>query len=215
MKNIDKIITTLKKEVLKLDKTALTKVSEKRDPYQVLISCLISLRTKDAVTYAASKRLFAKAKTPKEMLKLSEKQIQKLIYPCGFYKRKSKTIKEISKTLIDKYNSKVPHKEEDLLSFKGVGRKTMNIVRTFGFKKEGIAVDVHVWRISNRLGLIKAKTPDETEHKLRKLLPKKYWIPYNSLLVTWGQNICKPVSPFCSKCALRKYCKRVGVTKSR
>ena len=213
--DIKRVITRLKKEVKKFQEPYVTQISKKKDPFQVLISCIISLRTKDKVTYEASKRLFEKAKTPKEMLKLSEKQIQKLIYPAGFYKTKAKRIREICKVLIGEYNGKVPHEEEELLKLKGVGRKTMNIVRTLGFNKHGIAVDTHVFRISNRLGLVKTKTPEQTEFALKKILTKKYWIIYNGLLVAWGQNICKPVSPFCSKCAIKKYCKRIGVAKSR
>jgi len=211
---IDLIYKILNKESKKYSLPIAEKFG-KKDPFRVLISCLLSLRTKDETTAKASIRLFNKAKTPKQMLKLTNKQIEKLIYPVGFYKTKAKRIKEICKTLIEKYGGKVPKKEEDLLKLKGVGRKTMNIVKTIAFKQDGIAVDTHVHRISNRLGLIKTKTPEESEKALEKVLPKKFWIKLNYLLVVWGQNICKPISPFCSKCKIKLYCKRLGFKKSR
>ncbi|MFH1636946.1 MAG: endonuclease III [Candidatus Woesearchaeota archaeon] len=188
---------------------------DEKDPYYVLISCILSLRTKDEVTYPAAKRLFKVAKTPEEMLKISVAKIQKLIYPVGFYKRKSHTILGISRKLVEEYESKVPDTIDELLKFKGVGRKTANIVVTFAYRKHGIAVDVHVNRICNRIGWIKTRTPDETEAELRKKLPRKYWIPLNELLVKHGQRICKPISPFCSKCPISKYCGRVGVERHR
>jgi len=212
---IDKIIKILKKEVKRFEAPAVTKVSRERNPFTVLVSCLLSLRTKDAVTAQASKKLFNLAYTPHEILKLSNKQIEKAIYPVAFYRVKAKRIKEICRTLLEEYKGRVPDSIEELLKLKGVGRKTANIVITLAYKKHGIAVDTHVNRISNRLGLVRTKTPEKTEFALRGILPKKYWIIYNDLLVTWGQNICAPVSPFCSKCAIRPYCKRIGVTKSR
>ena len=215
-KNIDKIIALLKKEVKKFKNPIVTEVSNRtKDPFKVLISCILSLRTKDEVTAKASSRLFKLADTPKKLIELKNKKIEKLIYPVGFYKTKAKRIKEISKSLLNKYNGKVPDNIDELLKFNGVGRKTANIVITFGFNKLGIAVDTHVHRISNRLGLVRTKIPDKTEFALRKLLPKKYWIDYNDLLVSYGQNICVPISPLCSKCVIKKYCKRTGVKKSR
>ncbi|MBW2991725.1 endonuclease III [Candidatus Woesearchaeota archaeon] len=200
---IQKIISELKKHY------SHDEFAEKnnRDPYKVLISCILSLRTKDTTTYPASKRLFRLANTPKKMLKLTEKQIRKAIYPVGFYKTKAKRIKEISKKLINEYNSIVPNTIEELLNFKGIGRKTANIVVTFGYNLPGIAVDTHVHRISNRIGLVKTKTPEKTEFALRKKIPKKYWIVLNELLVRHGQNICRPVNPKCSECMIIKYCK--------
>ncbi len=185
------------------------------DPYYVLVSCIMSLRTKDEVTFPLAKALFKKVKTPKQMLKLSEEQLQKLIYPVGFYKRKAKTILTISKILLEKYNSKVPKTMEELLELPGVGRKTANIVLAHGYKIPALPVDTHVHRISNRLGLVKTKTPEETEKELKKILPKKYWLEINELLVKHGQNICNPISPWCSKCSINKYCKKINVTKSR
>ncbi len=215
-KKIEKIVETLKKELKKFGDPVVTKVAkEKRSPYRVLISTLLSLRTKDETTLKASERLFKAADTPEKMLKLSEEEIEKLIYPVGFYHRKAKQIIQISKILLDKYNGKVPDKLEELLSLPGVGRKTANLVLNEGFGKLGICVDTHVHRISNRLGLVKTKNPTETEFALMKILPQKYWIIFNTLLVTLGQNICTPISPKCSICPINKYCKKVGVEKHR
>lgn len=214
--NITKIIQLLKKEYPKYREPIVTEFANiKRDPYIVLTSCILSLRTKDQTTAAASKRLFALAKTPEQMLKLSVKQIENAIYPVGFYITKAKRIKEMAKVLLDNYNGKVPDDLDELLKLNGVGRKTANLVLTLGYQKLGICVDVHVHRISNRLGYVKTKNPYETEMELRKKLPKQYWIVYNDLLVTWGQNVCKPISPFCSKCVINSYCRRTGVGKSR
>ena len=212
---IDKIIEILKEEYKKLKKPAVTQISYGKDPFKVLISTILSLRTKDEVTIKASKKLFKHAKTPWEILKLPEEKIKELIYPVGFYKRKAKNILEICKELIEKYNGDVPDSLDELLKLKGVGRKTANLVITLGFNKHGICVDTHVHRISNRLGIVKTKTPEETEFELRKVLPKKYWIQYNDLLVTWGQNICTPISPKCSICTISAYCKKENVKKHR
>ena len=209
--SISKIITLLKKEY----RSDFFAEHHARDPYRVLIGCILSLRTKDETTYPASQRLFKLAKTPKQMLKLTKKQIQKAIFPVGFYRVKSKTILNISKTLIDKYNGRVPDTIEELIKIKGVGRKTANILITFGYNKPGIAVDTHVHRISNRLGIVKTKNPHLTEFALRKKLPRRFWIDFNELMVRHGQNICKPISPWCSRCVIRRYCRRVGVTRSR
>lgn len=205
----------MKSTIQNFDETALNQVSRQKDPYLVLISCVLSLRTKDPVTVKASQRLFELANTPESMLTLTEDQIQKAIYPVGFYRTKAKNIKKISKILIDKYQSKVPDSIEELLTLPNVGRKTANIVVVFGFNKPGIPIDTHCHRIPNRLGWVKTKTPEETEFVLRKILPKKLWPDFNDLFVTWGQNVCVPVSPWCSKCPIKKYCKRVGVKKSR
>lgn len=214
--NINKVIKILKRESKKWDVPVvnLTAVST-RNPFKVLISTILSLRTKDETTAEASKRLFSKSSTPEEMIKLGEKKIGELIYPVGFYNVKSKNILEISKVLISQYDSKVPDEIDELLKFNGVGRKTANLVVTLGFGKPGICVDIHVHRISNRLGYIRTKTPDQTEKELRDKLPKRYWIDYNFLLVSFGQHLCRPVSPFCSKCPVEEYCIKVGVSKSR
>ena len=215
MDNIDDIVTILKRENKKYIVPIVTIVSMTKSPFLVLISCLLSLRTKDKVTAEASNRLFKLAANPEKMLGLSTKNIEKAIYPVGFYKTKSKRINEICKALLDDYGGVVPDEIDELLKLNGVGRKTANLVVTLGYGKLGICVDTHVHRISNRLGLVKTKTPEQTEFDLRKKLPKKYWLIYNDLLVTYGQNLCVPISPWCSKCKIFKYCKRVGVEKFR
>lgn len=186
-----------------------------RDPFLILISCLLSLRTKDKTTNEASTRLFALARTPSAMLKLPIKKIEKAIYPVGFYRTKAKSIHQICERLLDTYKGTVPDSIDELVTLPGVGRKTANLVVTVGYGKPGICVDIHVHRISNRWGYIKTKTPEESEQALRDTLPKRYWITYNDLLVPYGQNLCQPVSPLCSRCKLTDYCDRVGVTKSR
>ena len=185
------------------------------DPFLVLISCLISLRTKDEVTEAASRRLFAAARTPQQMLNLPLPKIRRLIYPAGFYRTKAQRIRQICQHLLGRFRGRVPETLEELLTLPGVGRKTANLVMTLGHKKAGICVDVHVHRISNRLGYVKTRNPFETEMALRKKLPKQYWMEYNALLVSFGQKLCRPLSPWCSRCPVRSYCRRVGVTKSR
>uniref|UniRef100_A0A7C4U6B8 Endonuclease III n=1 Tax=candidate division WOR-3 bacterium TaxID=2052148 RepID=A0A7C4U6B8_UNCW3 len=207
---IDKILKILKEEVKKFNKPVVTKFSiDYNDPFIILISTVLSQRTKDSITEIASSRLFEKAKNPFDMLKLKEEEIERLIYPVGFYRTKAKRIKEICKTIIENYNGKVPDTIDELLKIKGVGRKTANLVITLGFNKPGICVDTHVHRISNRIGFVKTKTPFETEMELRKKLPKKWWKIYNDLLVQWGQNVCKPVKPLCNDCAISKYCKKI------
>ena len=178
-------------------------------------STILSLRTKDEVTAAATERLFTLASTPEEMLKLSEEKIIWAIYPVGFYRNKAKTILHICRELIGRFNSQVPDTIEELLSLKGVGRKTANLVVTLGYRKEGICVDTHVHRISNRLGYVRTKTPEQTEYALREKLPLEYWSLYNTLMVAFGRNICRPISPLCGTCPVSSYCDRVGVTRSR
>ena len=212
---IDDIVTILKRENKKYIVPIVTIVSMTKSPFMVLISCLLSLRTKDKVTAEASNRLFKLADNPQKMLGLSIKNIEKAIYPVGFYKTKAKRIKEICRVLLDDYEGVVPNEIDELLKLNGVGRKTANLTVTLGYGKLGICVDTHVHRISNRLGLVKTKTPEQTEFALRKKLPQKHWLIYNDLLVTYGQNLCVPISPWCSKCKIFKYCKRVGVKKSR
>jgi endonuclease-3 len=212
--DIDAIFKLLKREHDE-KKTALMNVSLTKDPFLVLIFCILSLRTKDEVTGPASRRLFELAKTPQEMLELDKSEIERAIYPVGFYRRKALQIQEISRKLIERCDSKVPDELEELLKFRGVGRKTANIVITIGFGKPGIAVDTHVHRISNRLGLVSTKNPDATEFALRDVLPAKYWIPFNDLLVMHGQSICTPISPRCSICPITNFCEKVGVEKWR
>jgi len=186
-----------------------------RDPFRILISCLLSLRTKDKTTHEASTRLFALAHQPSAMLTLPLKKIERAIYPVGFYRTKAKSIHAICRRLLDVYGGMVPDSVEELVTLSGVGRKTANLVVTVGYGKPGICVDIHVHRISNRWGYVKTKTPEETEQALRRKLPRPYWITFNDLLVPYGQNLCQPVSPLCSKCKLTKYCDRVGVKRSR
>ncbi len=214
-KDIDIVIKILKREAKRYEEPVVTEVSKSRSPFQVLISCILSLRTKDGVTRVASKKLFELANTPQNMVSLSKDAIIKAIYPVGFYRTKAANILNICKTLIDKYDSRVPDELDELLKFKGVGRKTANLVMTLGYRKLGICVDTHVHRISNRLGYVKTRMPEETEFALRSKLPKRYWIIYNDLLVTHGQNVCRPISPFCSICKVERYCDKVGVTKYR
>lgn len=183
--------------------------------YDVLVSTLLSLRTKDAVTKDASIRLLEKAPHPQALLKLKLPTIEKLIYPVGFYRNKAKQLKKIAEILLEKYEGNVPRKLEQLLELPGVGRKTANLVLTDGFNDYGICVDTHVHRIFNRWGFLKTKTPDETEMELRDKLPKKYWKQINEILVTYGQNLCVPVSPKCSECKIKNKCPRLGVNKSR
>ena len=214
--NIRKIIWILRREVRNLSEPAVTLVGKKwRSPFLVLISCLLSLRTKDETTLPASQRLFQLATSPQEMLCLKVEQIEKVIYPVGFYKTKARRIHGICQDLLERFHGRVPDQLDQLLTLHGVGRKTANLVLTEGFGKLGVCVDTHVHRISNRLGYVRTKTPEETEWALRKKLPQEYWIEYNALLVTWGQNVCKPISPFCSRCAVRRYCLRRSVTISR
>ena len=216
--NIEAVIRILRRETRKFKVPIVSRIAQGasvQKPFLVLISCLLSLRTKDETTASASERLFNLAASPQEMLGLSVGQIEKAIYPVGFYRVKARRIREICRTLINKFSSRVPDNLDELLNLKGVGRKTANLVLTEGFGKLGVCVDTHVHRITNRLGLCRTKNPRQTEFCLRNKLPKRYWIEYNTLLVAWGQNICKPVSPLCTHCAIERYCRRIGVTTSR
>ena len=214
--HINQVVKILKKELDLGEMPIVTHLAEtQHDPFVILISTLLSLRTKDEVTAEATDRLFALASTPEEMLKVPQARIARTIYPVGFYRVKAKTIHHACRELIDRFDSKVPDNLDDLLSIKGVGRKTANLVITLAYGKDGICVDTHVHRISNRLGYVKTKTPDETEMALRDKLPRKHWIIYNTLLVAFGRKTCKPVSPLCSSCPIKQYCARIGVTVSR
>jgi endonuclease III len=213
---INDVIKILKKELAVGAMPIVSHLADnQRDPFVILISTLLSLRTKDEVTEVATDRLFKLASTPAEMLKVPLAKIAKTIYPVGFYHVKAKTIHSVCRDLINRFNSQVPDDLDQLLSIKGVGRKTANLVVTLAYGKEGICVDTHVHRISNRLGYVKTKTPDETEFALRDKLPHKHWIIYNTIMVAFGRKTCKPVSPLCSQCPVFKYCDRVGVGISR
>ncbi len=209
--DIDKIFSILKDD---FDKNRLKHsefvdfMENIKDPYLVLICCILSLRTNDKITIKAAKRMLELAKTPQEISKLSVETLSKAIYPVGFYQNKAEQIINLSKIIVEKYNSKVPDSIDELIKFKGVGRKTANLVLTKGFNKPAICVDVHVHRISNRLGYVKTNSPDETEFALRKILPEKYWIDFNTLLVTLGQNICKPQKPKCDLCSIKNFCQK-------
>lgn len=215
--NAVRIIKILKAATKGMPEPASLSIVKKygHDPYLVLISCLLSLRAKDAASLPISIELFKHAKTPEQMLKLSLQQIEKIIYSVGFYKNKAMQIKSVSKELVDRFGGKVPHTYDELMSIKGVGPKTANLVLGEAFGQTAIYVDIHVHRVSNRLGLVNTQTPEETQQELERIIPKKYWNDYCRLLVAWGQNICGPVSPLCSKCPLFDMCKRVGVTRSR
>ena len=208
---IDEIVSNLKDDYKKgnvVHSEFVDFMENVHDPYLVLICCILSLRTNDKTTIKATQRMLEVAKTPQEMQFVDVDTLSKAIYPVGFYKNKAGQIIELSRELVEKYDSKVPDEIDELVKFKGVGRKTANLVLTKGFNKPAICVDVHVHRISNRLGYVKTKTPDETEMELRKILPKKYWIDFNTLLVTHGQNICKPQKPDCPNCCISEYCKK-------
>ena len=186
-----------------------------RDPFRVLIACILSLRTQDTTTGPAAERLFAVADTPAALLRVPARRIERLIFPVGFYRTKARVVRDISRALLGRFGGRVPDGIDDLLTLKGVGRKTANLVVTMGYGKPGICVDTHVHRISNRLGYVRTRTPEETEMALRARLPRRYWIGYNDLLVAFGQNLCTPISPRCSVCPVRALCHRVGVTSSR
>ena len=195
--------------------TTLAEVERTRDPFRVLVACVISLRTKDAVTAAASARLFAVAAAPRALAALAEARIAELIFPAGFYRTKAAQIREIARRVATEHGGRVPGDRDALLAFPGVGRKTANLVLGLGFGVPAICVDTHVHRIANRLGLVRTSTPERTEYALEKVLPERYWIDINDLLVTFGQHICQPVSPWCSRCPLAQRCPRIGVTTSR
>lgn len=216
-RTLGRVIARLKARAPEWDPTALAGVADRteRDPFRILIACLLSLRTKDETTGPAAERLFALAHTPDTMLRLTPRQIERAIFPVGFYRTKARVILGVCRALLERFGGAVPDDLEALLTLKGVGRKTANLVVTMGFGKPGICVDTHVHRISNRLGFVRTKTPEQTELALRKKLPRRYWVELNDLLVTFGQNVCQPLSPKCSICPVRAACRRVGVTRSR
>jgi len=215
--DIHHAMATLQAKAPSWTATALTEVAQtmERDPFKILIGCLLSLRTKDGTTGPAAARLFALAGTPGAMRQQTAAQIAEAIYPVGFYRTKATTILEICRVLVERHGGRVPDTMEALLELKGVGRKTANLVLTMGFQKPAICVDTHVHRISNRWRYVRTKTPEETEFALRRKLPKAYWMVYNDLLVSFGQNICKPISPLCGQCSLADTCPQVGVTQHR
>jgi endonuclease-3 len=211
-----KVVPPLRKAVRDFKDPSVTQIAKRsRSPFRVLVSTVISARTKDEVTGAASERLFALADSPEKMEKLRIPSIEKAIFPAGFYKTKAKAIKDLCRMLLAEYGGEVPEEIEELVRLPGVGRKTANLVVTLGFGRPGICVDTHVHRVCNRLGAVKTKNPTETEFALREVLPKRNWIEINDILVMYGQAVCNPVSPWCSRCGIIDECGRVGVTRSR
>jgi endonuclease-3 len=217
--NWNEIIALLEKwrKDISVQDPSVTTVAENysRNPWAVLVSTIISLRTKDEVTLVASKRLLEKANSPVELDAIKEDKIAKLIYPAGFYRNKAASLKKIASILLEQYGGKVPSSMDELLSLPGVGRKTANLVLVEAFGLKGLCVDIHVHRISNRCGWLNSNSPDETEMILRDILPQKYWSRINYLLVLYGQKLCRPVSPFCSHCIIKRHCARKNVDKSR
>jgi len=214
-KDVHDVARILKETTRPWENPSVNQVAKKRDPYLVLISCILSLRTKDETTDGASARLFGLADRPEAMITLSSEDIERAIYPVGFYRNKTRTILDVSRALIETYGGRVPDDIDELLKLKGVGRKTANLVITVGFGKPGVCVDTHVHRVTNRWGYVSTKTPEETESALREKLPRRYWIEINGMIVSFGKRICHPTSPRCSICPLSTYCDRVGVTRSR
>ena len=214
--DIDSVYKILKKEVqhYKVPVVDLVEV-QTENPFKVTLATILSARTKDEVTLKAVEKLFSKVKKPSDLDKLSKKEIEKLIYPVGFYHNKAEHLKKFPLVLKREFNNIIPSTVEELVKLPGVGRKTANLVVAVAFNKPAICVDTHVHTITNRLGYVHTKNPLRTEFQLRKKLPKKYWITFNSILVAFGQNLCRPVSPFCNRCPIDKYCNKVGVTTHR
>lgn len=197
------------------ERTTLNKMRSNPEAFKVLISCLLSLRARDENTEKVSARLFAVATTPEEIARLPVRRLEKIIFSSGHYKKKARVLKSVSSDLIKRFDSKVPSEKDELLSIKGVGPKTANIVLAFAFNQSVLPIDTHCHRIPNRLGWVQTKTPEKTEKALEKILPRKYWNEFNGIFVLFGRTICQPVSPKCSECVIRKYCERVGVGRSR
>jgi endonuclease-3 len=215
-RQIGTVIRTLQRQAPSWRLTAVAEVAaEQPDPFRILIATLLSLRTQDATTREASERLFRVADTPQAMLRIPVARLERLIFPVGFYRTKARAIRAICRDLLDSFEGRVPDDLDSLVTLNGVGRKTANLVVTMGFGKPGICVDIHVHRISNRLGFVRTKAPDQTELALRAKLPRRYWIGYNDLLVAFGQNVCRPLSPHCSRCPVARWCRRVGVSHAR
>jgi endonuclease-3 len=213
--DIHEVARVLREEYGRWREPIVTELAHDRYPFSVLVSCMISLRTKDDVTREATKRLLASAPDPESLASLPPKKIEEIIFPAGFYRVKARNLRDIGRLIAERYGGRVPDDIDELLTLPGVGRKTANLVVTKGYGKPGICVDTHVHRICNRLGYVRTKNPTETEYALRDKLPTRYWIEINDLLVTYGQNLCTPVSPHCSRCRIAVWCERVGVTRSR
>lgn len=214
-RRVDHLVRTIAKAVGKPLPNVSKPANQTEDPFWVLMATMLSHRTKEDVTMAASKQLFAMAPTPGKLARTPIRNIEKTIFPVGFYKTKARTLKEMALKLVTKYNGVVPDSVDELTKIRGVGRKTANMVTTKGYGKYGICVDTHVHRVSNRLGMVATNTPKETEFAMRKVLSKRYWIGCNELLVSFGREICRPLSPLCSQCPLENDCPRIGVTRHR
>jgi endonuclease-3 len=214
---MSRVVARLRRAAPSWNRTALMAISEAtaRDPFKILIGCLLSLRTKDETTGPAAARLFALADTPAGILALPTATIERAIFPVGFYRTKARVLHRVCRDLLDRFDGRVPADLDALLTLHGVGRKTANLVVTFGFGLPGICVDTHVHRITNRLGFVRTRSPEETERALRRRLPPRHWIELNDLLVAFGQTICHPTSPRCSQCPVVRACRRVGVRRSR
>lgn len=215
---LERVLRVLRREIRKWKVPAVGVIADDAvdRPFETLISTILSLRTKDAVTEQASRRLLAAAApTPAAIVVLTTGRIERLIYPVGFYRTKARNLKETCRILLDSHGGTVPRSLDDLLLLPGVGRKTANLVITVGYGDYGICVDTHVHRITNLWGYVKTKTPEETEFALRRKLPRKHWRTYNDILVTFGQNLCVPVSPWCSRCPVEQHCEKVGLKRHR
>lgn len=214
-KNIEAVMKILPKYYPSNEKTTLNRMRKKPNAFKILISCLLSLRTQDKNTEKASRQLYEVANTPQEIITLPITKLEKLIFSSGHYKKKARVLQSVSNELIQRFNSKVPSTKEELLSIKGIGPKTANIVLAFAYGQDVLPIDTHCHRIPNRLGWVKTKTPEQTEKELEKVLPRKYWREFNAIFVQFGQTICQPISPWCSKCPVKEYCPRIGVIRSR
>lgn len=215
--NIEYLIVALRKATINLPDLMSHTIKKEYngDPFLILISCLLSLRSRDSVTIEVCRQLFSLAKTPHDILALPLEKIEQVIYKTGFYKKKAKLLHDVSRIILERYHGRVPASKQELLSINGVGIKTANLVLGEAFGIPAICVDTHVHRISNRLGIVRTKTPEETEQALQQVLPERYWIEWNTLLVKWGQSICVPLSPKCSQCILLPVCPQIGVKKHR
>lgn len=214
---INKVLRILKEEMPRWKTPAVGAIAEASAdrPFETLVGTMLSLRTKDKVTDAAARRLLARAPTPQSLASLPVKTVERLIYPVGFYRTKAENLVKTCRILLREYGGRVPRSMEELLKLPGVGRKTANLVLTVGFGDDAICVDTHVHRISNLWGYVATRTPEQTESALRRKLPRRHWKTYNDILVTFGQNLCVPASPWCSRCPVARYCPRIGLRRSR
>ena len=215
MNTIEPVMKILSKHFNYTERTTLNRMRKKPDAFKILASCLLSLRTQDKNTEKASSNLFKFAQTPKEILNLPLKKLEKLIYCSGHYKKKARILKSVSREILKRFDGKVPETKEELMSIKGIGPKTANIVLCFAFEKSVLPIDTHCHRIPNRIGWVKTKSPVQTEIELEKILPKKYWKEFNAIFVLFGKTLCRPISPLCSKCPIERYCKKIGVKRKR